>query len=399
MNRYHACIILAACLLTFGGRPALGQDLRTPLSAVIPGGSREGVDSFIASKLVAPAEGWRLRALASSEKRSASASEDLDLVIDGIRFKHGDRNLLDEYLSVMPDERLKRLYEQGRKSSGRIYEILMCRKRIADAILQRQGLVALHPEARFESALMAFMTSETFEEGLALFDEQKGFSGEYVERAAAVRRVLTGPESGRDYAESIKLMEIAEQYNARLQRLWLSSPLMKQVVGNGPEHFAPSRFSGETAPIIAASMASFEYSRSDELDGLVSLAERTQSFPQEALITVRYWAGMNAYAVGDYGRAQSLFQRNVDTQSDAKLAAYSSCRLGDTYMLKKDWLQAAVVFMMTEEDFLGVPEAADWAHRKKEFLFDSGLLDRVVFQSQADALRKQRLVSMQTSQN
>ena len=362
------------------------QSLKTPFTAENLNTNPGHFDAFVAKKLIEGAELWRRGAVENLEN-SESGKADFLVVVKGVRIKIQDHYPVEDYLGYLNDERLSALLTESISTDVHSRESLFGRKKIAETILRRTSLSSRFAEAQYQIALVNCLTARKRDDGIAAFDALAGGDGIYAQKAQSARRALSVPKTVMDFQVTRELLDMTTAYGNRHQGLWLCTPSIKIFKEHGAEFFDPGNFSSSDVPLLTVTRALFEVARTEELSELVTFSEELDDLSEESLIQIRYWAGMNAYAGGMEDRAIPLFQKNIDTQSISSFTAYSSLRLGEVYLAKKDWLKAAAVFEVTAEDYQSTPEVPGLALRKKEFLFNSGLIDRSVYDSNAGRIK------------
>jgi hypothetical protein len=288
MNRYHACTILAASLFAIATCPALGQDIRTPITVTEIRSAIPQMDDALAETERGHLEEWRLRAMAATEGQALARSpeDDIALLTSGIHLRLGNRQLANEMITTLPDARLEAMLVtvQGRRPRQPLDEAF-ARKRVAESVLARPSMSASHAEARLEYARMMLLTSPDIREIKNAFREcaraTEGTSPELAGRATAAVAVLGRPEELADYRELISLRELTIDYSSREQRSWVCSPLVDHLLAEGIDDVLPARHGGDVTPLRAAARAAFDMAKPSVLS--------TNCSPQFATIPPCLW--------------------------------------------------------------------------------------------------------------
>ena len=393
---------LSAGLLLLGPVMAHGQGLQTAVTGSDLRASSENLDAEFADHLAQPIEEWRQRAAESAQRGEVGADADDDFLhlVRGIRFQVGSRNLADEYVATLSDNRLESLVLAGKDCAEKTPEVALSRLRVAEAVLDRPSMSAAHPHAAYEVACMVPMTINkpaVIRERIAQCEQSAAASSEYQSKIRALSRAMVEPVEAEDFVQGKQFVDNALAYGARAQGSRVCYAAVKKLNRDGVTVLNPANFGGDDRPLRCAAMLCFNLYKHDLLAELLASAESQQDLSLDALTEVRFWAAMGQHAAGSADEAIALFRKNLESGSSGYFTAASAFRAGETYLFKKDWVNAAVFFDIAATDFPSYPDIAHRGAQELEFVLNSGLAERGNIQAAIDSRRQSKTLSMNTT--
>ena len=352
-------LISSLILATSLASVALADKLEDPVRSLKPGQQIRvtEIDAFsryLEAKTIQQAEDWRQKALAVSRAtgEAASSEADFDTLVEAMNLRAGTRVLKDEFLASLSDTRVSSLLDEARRRESPSVGIAEARLIVSQSILNRPGLKERHGDAALERASMIFVTSGDIEAAKRAFQEVSAFHPDAptLERATASVSALTEPTTAVDYVQAIELLNTSSQFWARRPSAWVAFRISLQFDKHGLEHFYPDRFSGDPRPLKAASRVAFEVGRLPDSIKILEAAE-AQQLDVNTTTEIRYWTAMSLHSAGRYAASVDLFEKNIRSGLRSRWVALSTYRAGESCLMNRDIVNAAVYFLEVREGF------------------------------------------------
>lgn len=330
---------------------------------------------------LAVAEAWRGDAVKLAAAPDATVDADADQLVRGALLKVPDRDLADEFLAQLDSARLRRLFDEFSEPSETLREHsdAVARLKVAEAVIARSELTAQSGEATREALLMTYvMDGNNLSHTIKRADSslaRKELVGNPRSEITSILAAANGPEKSEDFAWTMKLIDLAQDYQVRNPTNRIASAANYQARERGPQWLDPANFKGDDLPLRAAARSAAYIGDYQNLGSIMKWADTATNLSDDCRAEITARAVNMALFNKDYVSAAEMCKRVIDSPATGFFARNCALKLGTTYQMEGRPMDAAIAFLDAKERFAANTDFAAQAQKMMDFVIEANLLD------------------------